>query len=59
MSEDLKDVTIRKQGEYIRYLLKKVQQLDKELKEVKFDRDTYQSLAMCNRGGEVKRGHQR
>lgn len=47
----MKDLTIRRQSEYIQYLLKKVRNLEKELQEVKFDRDTYQSIAICNREG--------
>lgn len=55
LSEDVKDVTIRKQGEYIRLLQNKICDLEKTIKKLenevadaRFDRDTYQTMLICN-----------
>ena len=40
--------TIVKQSDYIKQLLKKTQQLEKELEEVKFERDMLQSMNIVN-----------
>lgn len=45
---DIRDTTIAKQSDYIKQLLKKNQQLEKELETVKFERDTLQSINIVN-----------
>lgn len=45
---DILHTTIVKQSDYIKQLLKKTQQLEKELEEVKFERDILQSLNIVN-----------
>ena len=45
---DILHTTIVKQSDYIKQLLKKCKQLEKELEEVKFERDTLQSMNIVN-----------
>lgn len=45
---DIRDTTIAKQSEYIKQLLKRNQQLEKELETVKFERDILQSINIVN-----------
>lgn len=45
---DILHTTIVKQSDYIKQLLKKSKQLEKELEEVKFERDMLQSMNIVN-----------
>lgn len=45
---DIRDITIAKQSDYIKQLLKQNQQLEKELETVKFERDILQSINIVN-----------
>lgn len=45
---DILHTTIVKQSDYIKQLLKKSKQLEKELEEVKFERDMLQSINIVN-----------
>ena len=45
---DILHTTIVKQSDYIKQLLKKCKQLEKELEEVKFERDMLQSMNIVN-----------
>lgn len=45
---DILHTTIVKQSDYIKQLLKKSKQLEKELEEVKFERDILQSMNIVN-----------
>ena len=45
---DILHTTIVKQSDYIKQLLKKNKQLEKELEEVKFERDILQSMNIVN-----------
>lgn len=45
---DIRETTISKQSEYIKQLLKRNQQLEKELTEVKLERDILQSIHIVN-----------
>lgn len=45
---DILHTTIVKQSDYIKQLLKKSKQLEKELEEVKFERDMLKSMNIVN-----------
>lgn len=45
---DIRETTIAKQSEYIKQLLKRNQQLERELAKVKFERDVLESINIVN-----------